>query len=195
MKVLVACEFSGIVRDAFIRKDHDAVSCDFLPTEVPGPHYQGNVMDIINDGWDLMIAHPPCTYLAYSGNRWWNLPGREQKREDAMNFFINLYNSNIEKIAIENPHGIPRVKFRKPDQEIHPWYFGDGEMKRILLWLKNLEPLKYDISIYQKPKPDYIRNDGNKQYYCAKVASHKERAKLRSRFWQGIADAMADQWG
>lgn len=200
MKVLIACEFSGTVRDAFIKKGHDAISCDLLPTESPGPHYQGNVFDIIDKGFDLMIAHPPCTYLSYAAAGIWNNPGRSELREKALKFFIDLYNTPIEKICIENPHGFPRIAFRQPDQEIHPYYFGDKYVKRTCLWLKNLLPLEHyeQNSLFgqkkthtEKPKPDFIRKDGNKQYFCSTTRSPKERA----RFWPGIADAMAEQWG
>ena len=130
MKVLIACEFSGVVRDAFIRKGHEALSCDLLPTESPGPHYQGNALDIIDNGWDLMIAHPPCTYLCVTGNKWMKdeykerFPTRQQDRKDAIEFFLKLYNAPIDKIAIENPIGIMSTTLRKPDQIIHPYMFG-----------------------------------------------------------------------
>jgi hypothetical protein len=199
MKVLIACEFSGTVRDAFIRHGHDAMSCDLLPTEQPGPHYQGDVMDIINTGWDLMIGHPPCTYLSYAATRVWNEPGREEKRRAALKFFIDLYNAPIHYVCIENPHGIPRIEFRQPDQEIHPYYFGDPQMKRTCLWLKNLPALIHysEDTLFgkrthvEKPEPSFTRKDGNKQYYCSTTRSPKERA----RFWPGIAEAMAMQWG
>lgn len=199
MKILIACEFSGIVREAFKAKGHDAWSCDLLPTEIPGQHIQGDVLEILDEGWDMMIAHPPCTYLSYAGAAVWNKPGRKEKREKALRFFIALYNAPIPKICIENPHGYPRVAFRQPDQEIHPYYFGDPYMKRTLLWLKNLPLLIYEITdtlfdkrtATEKPKPDFIRKDGNKQYFCSRVRNPKDR----SRFWLGIAQAMADQWG
>lgn len=204
MKILIACEFSGIVRDAFIQRDHDAMSCDLLPTERPGPHYQGDVMDIINDGWDMMIAHPPCTYLSYAAARAWNAKGRKEKRDAAFKFFMDLYNAPISKVCVENPHGYPRVAFRQPDQEIHPYYFGDPELKRTLLWLKNLPPLKHvakenlfgwPVTHTQRPEPTFVRKDGNKQYFCATVKSNGGRWKNRSRTFQGIADAMSEQWG
>lgn len=204
MKVLVACEFSGRVRDAFIEKGHDAWSCDLLPTESPGPHIQGDVLEILDNGWDLMIAHPPCTYLSYAGNAWWNSPGRKEQREQALKFFLDLYNSPIRKVCVENPHGYPRVAFRSPDQEIHPYYFGDREKKRTCLWLKKLlclEHYEQDGLFGQKcthtavPEPSYITPDGRKQYFQAVVPSNKDRAHSRSRFWFGIANAMAEQWG
>jgi hypothetical protein len=202
MRVLVACEFSGIVRDAFRAKGHDAWSCDLLPTEREGPHIQDDVLKHLDDGWDLMIAHPPCTYLCYSGARVWNAPGRKQLRTEAMEFFMHLICAWIPKICVENPHGLPRVAYRPPDQEVHPYYFGEPHMKRTLLWLKNLPLLQYELedSLFwkrtatEKPKPLFIRKDGNKQYFCATVKT-KDRARTRSRTFQGIANAMADQWG
>jgi hypothetical protein len=200
MKILIACEFSGIVRDAFIKRGHDAISCDLLETEKHGPHYQGDVFDIINDGFDMMIAHPPCTYLSYAATRVWNKPGREQKRNEAVEFVKRLYNSSIPKVCIENPHGFLRIAWRQPDQEIHPYYFGDKAMKRTCLWLKNLPPLFHieqdglfgeHKTHTEKPKPSFIRKDGNKQYFCSTTRSPKERA----RFWPKIADAMSEQWG
>ena len=193
MKVLVACEYSGIVRDAFIAKGHEAVSCDLLPTERPGPHYQGDVMDIINDGWDLMIAHPPCTYLSYVGTRHWNKPGRAELREEALNFFIALYNSNIPKIAIENPLGYASKAFKKYDQIIQPYYFGDNAQKRTCLWLKGLPKLKHpDPKTLTKPEPIYILKTSGKKIHWTE-ANHG--GKVRSKFWEGIAKAMAEQWG
>jgi hypothetical protein len=200
MKVLVACEFSGIVREAFKAKGHDAWSCDLLPTEIPGQHIQGDVLEILDQGWDMMIANPPCTYLSYAAAGIWNSPGRKEKRDAALKFFIDLYNAPIQKVAVENPHGYPRIAFRQPDQEIHPYYFGDKQMKRICLWLRGLQPLIHNetpnlfgdpITHTEKPMPAFIRKDGNKQYYCASVRNPKERA----RFWPGIAKAMAEQWG
>jgi hypothetical protein len=198
MKVLVACEFSGIVRDAFKAKGHYAMSCDLLPTEREGLHYQGDVFDIINDGWDMMIAHPPCTYLSYAATRSWNNPGREEKRLDALDFFMKLINANIEKICVENPVGYPNTVYRKPDQIVHPYYFGDPFMKRTCLWLKNLPLLQWDKSV-TKPEPLYVqvggRNDGKKIHFTEALPPTKDRWKIRSTTFQGIADAMAEQWG
>lgn len=139
MKVLVACEFSGIVRDAFIAKGHDAISCDFLITEKEGPHYCGDVKDIINEGFDLMVCHPPCTHLAVSGARWFKEKQHQQK--EALEFVQFLLDSSIPKIALENPISIISSKIRKPDQIIQPWQFGHGETKATCLWLKNLPNL------------------------------------------------------
>ena len=190
MRVLVACEFSGIVREAFAKRGHNAWSCDLLPTEIPGNHIQRDVLEILDDGWDLMIGHPPCTYLSYVGNRHWNKPGRAEKREEAMKFFMDLYNAPILKIAIENPYGEPCKVFRKPDQIIHPFYFGDDKMKKTCLWLKGLPPLAYLWG--DKPKPlGYLKTTGKAIHWTEWVHG----GKVRSRFSPFIAKAMADQWG
>lgn len=180
LKVLIACEFSGIVRDAFIKKGHNAISCDILPTEKPGPHYQGDVLDIINDGWDLMIAHPPCTHLAVSGARWFKYKQKEQT--EALKFIKILLNAPIKKIALENPISIISTKIRKPDQIIQPWQFGHGETKATCLWLKNLPKLKSTNIV-----------DG-RENRIHKMPPSKDRWKNRSRTFHGIANAMADQW-
>ena len=209
MKVLIACEYSGIVRDAFIKLGHDAISCDILPTESPGPHYQGDVLniDIINNDFDLMIAHPPCTYLCVAGFHY-SLKSSERmkKTKKAMQFFLSLYNSNIEKICIENPVGYINTNYRKPDQIIHPYYFGDRELKKTCLWLKNLFPLQHwnkDNLFFkqthtEKPVPTktIIRKTGSKagqkyNYYWRQGRTGHERSKT----FPGIAEAMAIQWG
>ena len=154
MKVLVACEFSGRVRDAFTALGHDAISCDLLPSETPGKHYQGNVLDIINEGFDLMIAHPPCTYLSVAGNAHLKRPGRIEKRLEAYQFFLKLANAPIYRIAIENPVGYINTNYRKPDQIIHPYYFGEPFQKRSCLWLKNLPLLMYNNTIVE---PKHVR--------------------------------------
>ncbi len=181
MKILIACEYSGIVRDAFIAKGHDAMSCDLLPTERPGPHYRGDVFDIINDGWDMMIAHPPCTHLAVSGARWFKAKAKEQA--DALRFVGALMGANINRIAIENPISIISSRIRKPEQIIQPWMFGHGETKATCLWLKNLPLLK----------PTNIV-DG-REHRIHKMPPGPDRWKERSRTFPGIAKAMADQWG
>lgn len=201
MKVLVACEFSGIVREAFAARGHDAMSCDLLPTEIPGKHYQGNVLDIIGDGWDLMIAHPPCTYLSYAGMAHWNKPGRLKKRLDALNFFAELWLAPIEHICIENPRGCASPTIAKYTQEIQPYYFGDSNYKTTWLWLKNLPPLVHsetDTFFEQRthtarPEPISVDNTSrNKKRYFADAITRNpyERAKT----FQVIADAMAIQW-
>jgi hypothetical protein len=204
MKVLVACEYSGRVRDAFIKQGHEAMSCDLVPTDAPGPHYQGNVMDIINDGWDLLIAFPPCTYLTLTGNKWFKpefadrFPERHQQRKDAVNFFMKIANMPIPKIAIENPIGIMSRIYRKPDQIIQPWQFGFPTTKSTCFWLKGLPILK-PTNIVDKGEV-VISKSGNrmsKWYYETSKLPLKNgaRAKARSVTFQGVADAMADQWG
>ena len=205
MKVLVACEFSGIVRDAFIAKGHDAVSCDLLPTERPGPHYQGNVDDIIRQDWDLMIAHPPCTHLAGSGARWWKEKQADGRQAKAVQFFRRLTDVLIDKIAVENPVGILTKAYRKPDQYIQPFWFGDSVQKKTGLWLKNLPLLKPTNivdrgMIYVDPRGHKHggehTNRAKKAYSPLMLLPRNEkRWKIRSRTFQGIANAMAEQWG
>jgi hypothetical protein len=192
MKVLVACEFSGVVRDAFSRRGHDAWSCDILPTESPGNHIQDDVLKHLDEGWDLMIAHPPCTYLSYVGTRHWNLPGREQLRLAALGFFIKLYEANIPKVCIENPLGYASKAYKKYDQIIHPYYFGDSAQKRTCLWLRGLPLLAHpDPRTIEKPKAIYtLKTNGKKIHWTE--ANHG--GKVRSKFWPGIAEAMAEQW-
>jgi site-specific DNA-cytosine methylase len=181
MKILIACEFSGIVRDAFASLGHDVLSCDLLPTEKPGAHYRGDVMDIIDNGWDMMIAHPPCTHLAVSGARWFKDKKIEQAA--ALDFVRQLMAANIERICIENPISIISSKIRKPDQIIHPWMFGHGETKATCLWLKNLPPLT---------PTDIVEGREAKVH---KMPPSADRWKLRSKTYEGIAKAMAQQWG
>ena len=181
MRVLVACEYSGTVRDAFIARGHDAMSCDLLPTEKPGPHYQGDVFDIIGDGWDLMIAHPPCTHLAVSGARWWKDKLNEQA--EALWFVAQLMGAPIPRIAIENPVSKISTAIRKPDQIVQPWQFGHGETKATCLWLKGLPKL-----VPTKVVP-------GREARIHKMSPGPDRWKERSRTYQGIADAMAAQWG
>lgn len=181
MNILIACEFSGIVRDAFIRKGHNAVSCDLLPTEKPGPHIIGDVMEHLEDGWDMMIAFPPCTHLAVSGARWFKDKKEEQKK--AIEFFLALVNAPIPKIAIENPVGIMSTRYRKPYQIIQPWQFGHGETKATCLWLQNL------------PKLEPTNIVEGRENRIHRMSPGPNRGKERSRTYQGIADAMAKQWG
>jgi len=192
MRVLVACEFSGTVRDAFTKIGHDAWSCDLLPTESKGNHYQGDVLDILDQGWDLMIAHPPCTFLCVPGAHYLNKqPGRYEKMIAAREFFMILKNSNIAKICIENPLPNKKAMLPKYDQIIQPWQFGEEFSKRTCLWLKNLSPLKY-TKVMENKGDRYIRKDGttsNSKWYA------KANQKERSKTFQGIADAMAEQWG
>jgi hypothetical protein len=181
MKVLIACEYSGAVRDAFINNGHDAMSCDLLPTDVDGPHYQGDVFDVINDGWDLMIAHPPCTHLAVSGARWFKDKVEEQK--EALEFVQRLMDAPIDKIAIENPISIISSRIRKPEQIIQPWMFGHGETKATCLWLKGL-PKLFATDVVE-----------GREAKIHKMSPGPNRWKERSKTYQGIATAMANQWG
>lgn len=198
-RVLIACEFSGIVRDAFSAQGCDAWSCDLLPTERPGKHIQGDVLEVINDGWDLIIAHPPCTYLSYAANSSWNNPGREEKRQVAMQFFLACYNAPCKHICVENPVGLPNTIFRKPDQIIHPYYFGERQLKRTCLWLRSLPGLWHlpendmfgERTHTEYPEPIYIDNTPRHQKRYFVDANHGNH--VRSYSFQGIADAMAAQ--
>ena len=181
MKVLVACEYSGIVRNAFQAKGHEAVSCDLLPSDTPGEHFQTDVFNIINIDWDLMIAFPPCTHTAVSGARWFKDKRHEQSK--AIQFFTDLYHADIEKICLEHPVSIMSTVFRKPDQYIQPWMFGHGETKKTGLWLKNLPHLK----------PTNIVEGRDNRIH--RMPGGKNQAKERSKFYSGIAQAMAEQWG
>ena len=201
MKVLIACEFSGIVREAFAKFGHDVMSCDLLPTDIPGKHYQGDIMDILKEHWHMMIAFPPCTYLCVTGNKWMKpefadrFPNRLEQRKDAIRFFMELSNADIERIAIENPVGIMSTQWRKPDQYVHPYMFGDKHSKKTGLWLKNL-PLLKPTKIVEPEM--YTYKDGRKDpmwhVETMKLEPH-ERMKARSKTFEGFADAMAEQWG
>ena len=181
MRVLVACEFSGVVREAFRARGHDAYSCDLLPAEDSGAHIQDDVLNHIEDGWDLMIAHPPCTHLAVSGARWFSDKWREQG--DAIGFFWKLMAAPIPRSAVENPVSIISTRIRKPDQIIQPWQFGHGETKATCLWLKGLPKLVPTNVV-----------DG-REARIHRMPPRPDRWKERSRTYPGIADAMAAQWG
>ena len=194
MRLLVACEFSGVVRDAFIARGHDAVSCDLLPSDSPGPHYQGDVRDILGDGWDMMIAHPPCTHLAVSGARWFK--GKQAEQAEALAFVQMLMDADIPRIALENPVSIISSRIRKPDQIIQPWMFGDDASKATCLWLVGLPPLTPSGPIVEprivNGKPRWGNQTGSGQN---RLGPSTDRWKLRSATYQGIAQAMAEQWG
>lgn len=201
MKVLIACEYSGIVRSAFAKAGHDAWSCDILPTELPGNHIQADVLSILDNGWDLMIAHPPCTRLTVTANKWYKpefadrFPDIQQEREEAVTFFMALANARIEKICLENPVGIMSTRWQKPSQIIQPYNFGDKVVKKTCLWLKNLPPLlpteivEPEYKIYNSS----TKKSGKSRYpiLWAKNSGGKERSK----FFIGVARAMAEQWG
>jgi hypothetical protein len=186
MKVLVACEYSGIVRNEFTKKGHDAWSCDILPTEIEGNHYQCDIFEVLNQNWDLIIAHPPCTYLCNSGVRWLHTrEGRWQQMEEGANFFKKLWNANCDKICVENP--IPHkyaleIIGQKYTQIIQPWQFGHGETKATCLWLKNL------------PKLEPTEIVSGREQKIWNVPPSENRGKIRSKTYQGIAQAMAKQW-
>lgn len=180
--MLVACEYSGIVRSAFASRGHDAWSCDLLPSELPGKHIQADVLTILNDGWDLMVAHPPCTYLSYAGNRYLKQPGRMEGIQAALEFFQVILNAPIPKIAVENPRGWTWKYIRKPDQVIEPYHFGHPMTKATCLWLKQLPPLMATL-IIADPFVNWTRNKG------------AHNGHDRSRTFPGIAEAMARQWG
>lgn len=200
LRVLVACEYSGLVREAFRAKGHYVLSCDLLDTEIPGNHYIGDVRDVLNDGWDLMIAHPPCTYLTVAGNKWLyhpddkhlevfdrrphpSYPNRKQDQSDAIDFVKLLMNADIENIVIENPVSVISGLIRKPDQIVQPWMFGHGETKATCLWLKNLPKLT----------PTDVVDGRESRVHM--MGESKNRWKERSRTYSGIAQAMANQWG
>lgn len=193
MRVLVACEFSGIVRDAFAARGHDAWSCDLLPTERPGLHVDGDVLDLLKPRmWDLMIAHPPCTHLASSGARHFTAKRADGRQQQGIDFFMALTRAPIPRICIENPVGIMSTWYRKPDQIIQPWQFGHREMKATCLWLKNLPPLTPTDVVGPPPTDPEERKRWQKVHRAPPGA---DRWKLRSRTYQGIASAMAAQWG
>ena len=196
MKILIACEYSGTVRDAFIAKGHEAISCDLLPTDVVGPHYQGDVMDIINDGWDLMIAHPPCTYLSVSGIHWTTRGLRDPKlTEDALDFVKQLMDAPINRICIENPVSIISSRLKKPDQSVNPYHFGHDASKKTCLWLKNLPLLTPTDFIEPRIVHGKKRWGNQTDSGQNKLPPSKDRWKIRSATYQGIANAMATQWG
>lgn len=194
MKVLIACEYSGIVRSAFEDKGFDATSCDLLETEKPGKHYQGDIFDILYDDWDLMIAHPPCTHLAVSGARWFKDKQKEQK--EALEFVKKLLDAPIKYIALENPVSIISSKIRKPNQIIQPYQFGHEAQKTTCLWTKNLPNLMPTNIVGKGEFITYKSGKRHPKWYADALALPKqERMKVRSKFWPGIAEAMADQWG
>ena len=196
MRVLVACEYSGTVRDAFIRAGHDAMSCDLLPSDSAGPHYQGDVRDILHNGWDLMIAHPPCQYLSASGMHWTKRGLRDpQLTEDALDFVQLLMEAPIPRIAIENPVGAISSRLRRPDQIIQPWQYGHDASKTTCLWLiglPKLEPTKLvePRMVNGRPRWGNQTSGGHN-----KLGPSADRWKIRSATYAGIAEAMASQWG
>jgi hypothetical protein len=215
--ILVACEYSGIVRDAFIALGHDAMSCDLLPTERPGPHYQGDVRDVLGNGWDLMVAHPPCTYLSVSGMHWTTRGLRDPKlTEDALDFVRLLMDAPIPQIAIENPVSVISTRIRPPDQIVQPYHFGHDASKKTCLWLKGLPPLRPTGFIEPRMVCCGLVVENGDKHGCPNCCGEKtarprwgnqcasgqnklgpsdDRWKIRSETYFGIAAAMADQWG
>lgn len=195
MRVLVACEFSGTVRDAFTDRGHYAMSCDLLPSESPGEHYQGDVRDLLDCQWDLMIAHPPCTYLCSSGLHWnGRTPGRQALTDDALEFVRELLAAPIPRIALENPVGCISTRIRKFDQAIQPYQFGHDASKKTCLWLKNLPPLQPTQMIAPRIVNGRSRWANQTDSGQNKLPPSKNRWALRSETYAGIAKAMADQW-
>ena len=183
MRVLVACKFSGIVRDAFDRHGHEAMSCDLLPGEGEGSHYQGDVRDVIDYPWDLMIAHPPCTALSVSGSRWFAEKRKDGRQQSGVSFFMSLAKADIPRIALENPVSVISSLWRKPDQIVQPWQFGHGETKATCLWLKKLPALE----------PTNVVEGREARVH--RMPPGEDRWKERSRTFEGIAEAFAEQWG
>ena len=197
MKILIACEYSGRVREAFRNRGHNVMSCDFLPSEDNSPHhYQGDIRDLLNEYWDLMIAHPPCTFLAVSGLHWnKRIPGRAEKTEEALDFVRLLMGADIGKIAIENTISCISSRIRKPDQIIQPWQFGEDASKSTCLWLKGLPPLTPTRRVEPRMVAGKPRWGNQTDSGQNNLGPSEDRWKERSRTFQGIASAMADQWG
>lgn len=195
MRALIACEFSGIVRDAFRALGHDAMSCDLEPSERPGPHYQGDVRDVLGDGWDLLIGFPPCTYLSRAGARWWGDPVREALALEALAFVRLLWDAPIPRVALENPIGRLNSWWRYPDQVIEPWHFGDPYTKRTCLWLRGVPPLMATHIVGGRVLPWVQSNTGlgrrRGQNWHPGVA---RKVRDLSRTFPGVANAMASQW-
>lgn len=200
MRILVACEESGEVRDRFTAKGHDVTSCDLQPSRTEGKHYQGSVFDIINDGWDMMIAFPPCTHLAVSGAKHFHYKITNGSQQEGASFFMAMVNAPITKIAIENPIGVMSRLYRKPDQIIQPYFFGDEFQKTTCLWLKNLPklyhnkiPNLFDENITHVGRGEFVTTPSGRR--LPKWYSNNTKSKNRSKTFPGIAQAMADQWG
>ncbi|KKK63276.1 hypothetical protein LCGC14_2995930 [marine sediment metagenome] len=196
MKILIACEFSVAVRDAFIKRGHNAISCDLIPSERGAPHYTGDVRDILDDDFDMMLAFPPCTHLAVSGARWFPEKRLDGRQQQGIDFFMLLATAEIEYIVIENPIGIMSTEWRKPDQIIQPYQFGDSFRKKTCLWLKGLPLLKPSKIVNEGEQVKYKSGKSMPKWYAdAFRLPPEERAKVRGKTFPGIAKAMAEQWG
>lgn len=215
MKILIACEHSGVIRDAFKARGHNAWSCDLKPSDTPGQHIEGDVFGVLDEGWDMMIAHPPCTYLAVSGAQWYyhpedkhlpthqrrphpRYPDRVLDREDAIAFFMALYQADIPRVCIENPVGTMSTVFRKPDQIVQPYMFGDPATKTTCLWLRNLPLLEPTEVVDKGERVTFKSGKSHPKWYAdalAKAKTKEERQTLRSITFPGMARAMAQQWG
>lgn len=206
IKILIACEYSGTIREAFAKKGFETWSCDITDTDLPGKHITGDVRKVLKENWHLMIGHPPCTYLSFAAKKYWINPGRARKRIEALNFFLDLWEAPIEHICLENPLGIIDQVIEKHSQIIHPYYFGDSELKRTCLWLKNLPKLQFNLtddlfysrSSVDKPNPIYTDISGKKRYFVDANRGYQGEGnsfKIRSRSFPSIAEAMAEQWG
>ncbi len=203
IKVLVGCEYSQVIMTAFLEAGFDAYSCDLLPCEgqFPERHLQEDLLKVITYGWDLVIAHPPCTYISYVANAYWNRPGRIKKRLEALTFFARIWESDIKHLCIENPLGCADVIITKHTQIVHPYYFGDSHLKKTCLWLKGLPPLEHrktsdlfsEKTHIEKPEPIYIEKSGKKRYFTDAI-SGKNGGHKRSKSFHGIANAMVEQW-
>jgi len=191
VRVLVACEYSGVVRDAFNARGHFAMSCDLLPSDAPGMHYQGDVRDVLDGGWDLMIAHPPCTHLASSGAKWFK--NKQVEQAEALDFVRLLLNAPIPRIALENPVGVISTQIRKPDQIVQPYEHGHEATKTTCLWLKNLPPLRPTDIVGKGNR--HVTKSGRSLPEWYNLPPSADRWKIRSATFPGIAAAMADQWG
>jgi hypothetical protein len=195
MRILVACEMSGRVRDAFIKRGHEAMSCDLLDTMTEGPHYKGSVFDILYDGWDMMIAHPPCTDIAVSGSRYFKEKIEDGRQQRALDFVRALMDAPIERICIENPVSVISTKIRKPDQIIQPYEYGHSASKRTCLWLKNLPLLQGTNRVPGRFVGGIERWDNQTDTGQNRLGPSEDRAEIRSLTYHGIANAMAEQWG
>lgn len=193
MRVLIACEYSGAVRDAFIARGHTAMSCDLLPTDSPGPHYTGDVFDIVGDGWDLMVAHPPCTDLAVSGAKHFAAKRADGRQQAALEFVRRLLAAPVPRIALENPVSIISTNIRRPDQIIQPWMFGHEATKTTCLWLKGLPHLTPTDIVGKGAR--HVTKSGKSLPQWYNLPPSADRWKIRSATFKGIAAAMADQWG